>query len=219
MARGKIKKESTWVDMTAMCDVAFLLLTFFILVGKFKPSETISVTPPSSVSNKVAPESDYFMITIDAENKVFLSMDNSMKESVLESIGRARNISFTEGDIQAFKRAEFVGVPLNQLNQYNRLSPDDQANVALPGIPYDSTNNELQEWVTAAVNAAQGMKYNFLIKADGDAKYPTFKKVIDAFKKNQIFKYNLVTNQTDVPHGSELWKKNIMGLQKSDKTE
>ncbi|MBW7846364.1 MAG: biopolymer transporter ExbD, partial [Bacteroidia bacterium] len=68
MARGKIKKGSTHVDMTAMCDVAFLLLTFFILVGQFKPSEAVAVVTPSSVSNKHAPQKDFFNVTIDKDN-------------------------------------------------------------------------------------------------------------------------------------------------------
>ncbi len=38
MARAKIKRGSTSIDMTPMCDVAFLLLTFFILAAKFKPA-------------------------------------------------------------------------------------------------------------------------------------------------------------------------------------
>ncbi len=36
MARPKIARKSTAVDMTAMCDVAFLLLSFFILTTKSK---------------------------------------------------------------------------------------------------------------------------------------------------------------------------------------
>lgn len=213
MARPKIKRGSTFVDMTAMCDVAFLLLTFFILVGKFKPSEAIAVTPPSSVSNKVAPESDFFMVTIDKDNKVFVTMDEKMKADVLEEVGTLTNMKFSPEDVQAFVSADFVGVPLSQLNQYDHLSADDRAKVAVPGIPYDSTNNELQTWITAAVRANKGKQPNFLIKADGDAKYPTFKQAISGFKKNEIFKYNLITNAADVPQGSELWKKNISELQ------
>ena len=49
MGRAKIKRGSTNIDMTAMCDVAFLLLSFFILTTKFKPEEAIEVMPPSSV--------------------------------------------------------------------------------------------------------------------------------------------------------------------------
>ena len=56
-----------------------------------------------------------------------------------------------------------------------------------------------------------GTKLNFLIKGDDNAKYTAFKGVIDAFKKNDIYKYNLVTNAKDVPEGSELYKKNMAG--------
>src|SRR5665647_386655 len=212
MARAKIKRGSTTVDMTAMCDVAFLLLTFFILAAKFKPSEAIEVTTPGSVSNKHAPQKDYFNVTIDKNNKVYIDMDDAMKMDVLEELAKERNLTFSPADEKAFQQATFVGVPLSQLNQFTRLTAEQIAKTTLPGIPYDSTNNELQAWITAAVNVNLGKKTNFLIKGDNAAKYPTFKSVIDAFKKNDIYKYNLITNAEDLPAGTELYKKNIEDL-------
>ncbi|HXS58193.1 MAG TPA: biopolymer transporter ExbD [Hanamia sp.] len=211
MARAKIKRGSTTVDMTAMCDVAFLLLTFFILATKFKPSDAINVTPPSSVSNKHAPQKDYFNVTIDKENKVYLDMDDAMKGDVLDELGKERNITFSPADIQNFKAAAFVGVPFSQLKSFIALTPEQLKATKLPGIPTDSTNNELQAWISAAVNANLGKKLNFLIKGDDNSKYTAFKGVLDAFKKNDIYKYNLVTNAEDVPEGSELYKKNMAG--------
>lgn len=211
MARAKIKRGSTNVDMTAMCDVAFLLLTFFILAAQFKPSEAINVTPPSSVSNKHAPEKDFFNVTIDKENKVYVNMDDGMKEDVLDELGKERNITFSPADVKNFKQAGFVGVPLSQLSSFIALTPEQLKATKLPGIPIDSTNNELQAWISAAVNANLGKKLNFLIKGDDASKYTAFKGVIDAFKKNDIYKYNLVTNAEDVPEGTELYKKNIAG--------
>lgn len=217
MARAKIKRGSTNVDMTAMCDVAFLLLTFFILAAQFKPSEAIAVVTPSSVSNKHAPQKDYFNVTIDKDNKVYIDMDESMKPDVLEAVGKLTNMQFSDADVQAFKGTDFVGVPLNQLKQFMSLTPEQRAKIPLPGIPYDSTNNEVLTWVTAAVQVGQGSKVNFLIKGDNATKYTTFSKVIDAFKKNEIFKYNLVTNAEEVPEGSELWKKNMRDILKGEK--
>lgn len=211
MARAKIKRGSTTVDMTAMCDVAFLLLTFFILATKFKPSDAINVTPPSSVSNKHAPQKDYFNVTIDKENKVYLDMDDAMKGDVLDELGKERNITFSPADIQNFKAAAFVGVPFSQLKSFIALTPEQLKATKLPGIPTDSTNNELQAWISAAVNANLGKKLNFLIKGDDNSKYTAFKGVLDVFKKNDIYKYNLVTNAEDVPEGSELYKKNMAG--------
>jgi biopolymer transport protein ExbD len=211
MARAKIKRGSTTVDMTAMCDVAFLLLTFFILATKFKPSDAINVTPPGSVSNKHAPQKDYFNVTIDKENKVYLDMDEAMKGDVLDELGKERNITFSPADIKNFKAALFVGVPFSQLKSFIALTPEQLKATQLPGIPTDSTNNELQAWISAAVNANLGKKLNFLIKGDDNSKYTAFKGVLDAFKKNDIYKYNLVTNAEDVPVGSELYKKNMAG--------
>lgn len=217
MARAKIKRGSTNVDMTAMCDVAFLLLTFFILAAKFKPSEAIEVTPPSSVSNKHAPQKDYFNVTIDKNNQIYVNMDDNMKEDVLKKVGELRNITYSDADIEAFKQAEFVGVPLSQLNQFDRLTPEQISKTKFTGIPSDSTNNEVLTWITAAVQATQGTAAHFLIKGDDASKYTAFKKVIDAFKKNEIYKYNLVTNAEDVPEGSELWKSNMKLLLSGEK--
>jgi hypothetical protein len=47
MPKLKIPRKSTTIDMTAMCDVAFLLLSFFILATKQKPPEVLTVSPPS----------------------------------------------------------------------------------------------------------------------------------------------------------------------------
>lgn len=76
MGRAKLPRKSTSIDMTAMCDVAFLLLSFFILTTKFKPSEAIAVTIPKSVAAKVAPTKDIVQVIIDKDGKVFLEMDD-----------------------------------------------------------------------------------------------------------------------------------------------
>lgn len=219
MARAKIKRGSTSVDMTPMCDVAFLLLTFFILAAQFKPSEAIEVSPPNSVSNKVAPQKDFFNVTIDKNNKVYIDMDESMKADVLEELGKERNITFSPQDIKSFSHSGFIGVPLSQFKSFIQLTPEQVTAMApkLPGVPTDSTNNELQYWISAAVNANLGKKLNFLIKGDDASKYTAFSGVLDAFKKNDIYKYNLVTNAEEVPKGSELYKKNMSGEMEAPK--
>lgn len=210
MARAKIKRGSTSVDMTPMCDVAFLLLTFFILAAQFKPAEAVEVNPPSSVSNKVAPEKDYLNVTISKDNKVYLMMDPKIKGDVLDELGKERNMSFSAQDKKNFENSDFIGVPFSQLKQFIALKPEQVKGMDLPGIPVDSTNNELKAWISAAINAQMGEQLNFLIKGDDAVKYPTFKAVIDAFKANDQYKYNLVTNSKAVPEGSELYKKNML---------
>ena len=211
MGRAKIKRGNTNIDMTAMCDVAFLLLSFFILTTKFKPAEAINVSPPSSVSSKAAPQKDAFMVSIDKEGRIFIDMSDEMKGDVIDEISTAKGLNLTAEDKKYFKASTFVGTPLSQLNQFTRLKPEDLAKIKLTGIPADSSNNELQAWINAAVNVYKGRKINFLIKGDNNSKYIAFRDVINAFKKNEIFKYQLITNPEGVPAGSELEKKNLAG--------
>ena len=64
MGRAKLPRKSTNIDMTAMCDVAFLLLSFFILATKQKPPEAVTVQAPTSVQSKAAPEKS-ILITLN----------------------------------------------------------------------------------------------------------------------------------------------------------
>jgi biopolymer transport protein ExbD len=212
MGRAKIKRGSTNIDMTAMCDVAFLLLSFFILTTKFKPAEAVEVVTPTSVSSKAAAQTNVFTVTLDKEGRVYIDMSDEMKGNVIQELSSARNLGFSADDVKYFKISTFVGAPFNQLKQFIRLDPAAYSNPAnRPGIPVDSTNNELQAWINAALNANKGEHINFLIKGDNAAKYPSFKGIIEAFKKNDIYKYQLVTNPEGVPEGTALWQNQLTG--------
>jgi len=71
MKKVAIKRRGISTDMTAMCDVAFLLLTFFILTTQFKPDEPVIVDTPKSVSEIKLPESNIILIHIDKSGAVF----------------------------------------------------------------------------------------------------------------------------------------------------
>ena len=77
------------IDMTAMCDVAFLLLSFFILTTKFKPDEAVEIATPSSVAAKAAPEDKSFMVNIDREGKVFLQISDDIKADIIDELSSA----------------------------------------------------------------------------------------------------------------------------------
>lgn len=216
MARPKIARKSTTVDMTAMCDVAFLLLSFFILTTKFKPSEAVPVNTPNSVASKIAPEKDVIMISLNKDGKVFLSTGDSKddmgaKRDILKSINDSKALGLTDADIAALVKAPFIGVPIAQLGQQAKLQTDQMTGETLPGIPCrDTTNNELVEWMRAVASVYQGgHPPNLLLKGDNVAKYPQFKNIITAFKKNEFFKFQMVTNPESVPQGSDLWKNSL----------
>src|SRR6476619_2687481 len=101
MGRAKLPRKSTNIDMTAMCDVAFLLLSFFILATKFKPPEALSVVTPSSVSTKVAPEKDVVQFIIDKEGKVYLSVSDANvaeKKVIIETINTSKSLGLSDAE-------------------------------------------------------------------------------------------------------------------------
>lgn len=216
MGRAKLPRKSTSIDMTAMCDVAFLLLSFFILTTKFKPSEAIAVTTPKSVAAKVAPQKDFVEIIFDKDGKVFLTMDDeNKKEFIANTLNSTRNLNL---NVKAFKAAQFIGAPFSQLASFLALPEDQRKGNLLPGIPVqDSTNNELTEWMRLVHDAYNGVKApSILVKGDNLAKYPAFKSVITAFKKNDFMKFQMITSPEGIPVGTELWKKTQSGEKREE---
>lgn len=217
MARPKIPRKSTSVDMTAMCDVAFLLLSFFILTAKPKPPEALAVATPSSVSSKKAPEENVVQVTITKDGKVFLSTgdneaDRSKKQSIIQDLNQTNNLGLSNGEVAALVKQPFLGVALSQLKQQASMPSDRLNDQVLPGIPVkDTTNNEMIKWMRAVHDAYEGTKLNILLKGDNLTKYPYFKNVLTAFKRNDLLKFQMITNPESVPTGTELYKQNVSG--------
>jgi biopolymer transport protein ExbD len=216
MPKVKVARKSTSIDMTAMCDVAFLLLSFFILTTKFKPSEALSVVTPNSVSSKAAPENDVVLLTIDKDGKVYLSVSDknkSEKQQIIEAISTAKGLNLSAAQKAAFVRPNsYVGVPFSQLGGLLNTAPDDIKKVKQDGIPVtDTLNNQMIDWMLAAKQAFEGKKMEILVKGDNASRYPSFQGIINALKKNDLMKFQMVTNPEGVPKGSELDKVNKAG--------
>lgn len=207
-----IPKKSTFVDMTPFVDVAFLILTFFIMATKFKPPEPVEITPPNSVSTKELPENDAILITLDSAGRVYFSMltekEPLKKYEVIKNLNSTRSLGLTEAEMQNFIKTHSIGVPFAQLKSLLAIPQEEQGNVKQPGIPLDTLGGELVYWIRDAVSVFAGRKINYLVKGDNNAKYPSFRMVLDAFKRNDIYKFNLVTMQEDAPMGTDLWKSN-----------
>ena len=195
--------------MTAMCDVAFLLLSFFILATKTKPPEAVKVTNPSSVSTKIAKE-EAILVTLTKDGKVYLLLgDMKHKNAIIDNINTNRSLGLNATEIAKLRKMDFIGLPLNKLKGALDLSEEIPAS-KMEGIPCgDSTNNELTDWIRAVSDAFRGEdinNMNLLVKGDNLAKYPAFKNIKAAFKKNDIYKFKIVTNPEGVPADSELAK-------------
>src|SRR6266487_1455814 len=210
MPSVKIPKKSTFVDMTPFVDVAFLILTFFIMATKFKPPEPVEVNTPKSVSTQELPESNAVLITIDKEGKVYFTAlsekAKSIYDDIINNVNSSRSLGLTDAEKINYRKTYLVGVSFGQLKQLLDMPADQQKNLKQPGIPVDSTGGELTYWIQAAKSAFAGTQLKYLIKGDNNSKYPVFKDVIEGLKKNDVYKYNLITAPEDAPAGTELYK-------------
>lgn len=202
MAKGKMKKKSMSVDMTAMCDVSFLLLTFFVLTSTAKLPEPLPVDTPNSTVQTKLPESNLATVTIGGEpgkEKVFFGVSGKEDRiATLEKMGSRYQIEFNDQEKEAFAYTEGIGTPINELKKFlnlpaavrNKIGADE------PGIPTDSVNNQLKDWVEMARTVAKEKNNKVLdvaIKGDAEANYPAVKQVIDILQEQRVNRFFLVT--------------------------
>ncbi|MDJ1481399.1 biopolymer transporter ExbD [Cytophagaceae bacterium YF14B1] len=206
MAKVKVPRKSISLDMTAMCDVAFLLLTFFILTATAREEEPVVVDTPGSVSETVLPDRDVLVISIDKDGQVFLKVDSEKTRlAMLDKMAGRYQVSFSEGEKNQFRLTEMFGAPIANLK--NVLHAKGRERAALQkGIPTDSLDNQLDNWVSYARLAqvetfGVQQQLRIVIKADKDTKYEVIQKVIDTLMKQNLNKFNLITNLEQMPAG------------------
>ncbi len=199
MPRVKVARKSTAIDMTAMCDVAFLLLTFFILTAKPKVEDPTKAEVPSSTKEKLVPEDNLATITVGQSNKVFYSVTgNDIRIETLKAMGEKYHVTFTPEEQTRFAVTEVFGVPMAQMKAFLNMNGADIKAYQQPGIPVDTTgNNELSNWILTSRQADRGLHGKALdiaIKADKRDQYPVINTIIDVLGKQKMFKFSLITD-------------------------
>jgi biopolymer transport protein ExbD len=198
MPKVKPHRANPSLDMTPMVDLAFLLVTFFMLISKFAPEEVVVVDTPSSTSDIKLPASDILTISIDKTGKVFYGVEGQhTKLELIDKIGKKYNISFTEQEKARFALMPSFGVPVGSLQSLLRLSPEQAKKANQPGIPVDSLNNELGDWVMQT--RYSNPKVKIAIKGDIDADIPAVKQVIKTLQDNKVNRFNLITDMENKP--------------------
>ena len=223
MSKVKVKKQSTFIDMTAMSDVTVLLLTFFMLTSTFVSKEPIVVTTPASVSEIKIPESNLITILVDKTGKIFLSLDYQ-QEQVLETLramGNDYGYEFTPKQEENFKKLKSFGVPISNMGPFLDMTTENQdkylqdmGNLRV-GVPTDSVeikdadgiisrDNEFIRWISHATRIRNEAKQftpelpelQLAIKADQETSYPIVKKIMDDLRSPGLRKnrYLLITN-------------------------
>jgi biopolymer transport protein ExbD len=203
MGKVRPKKHPPTIDMTAMTDVAFLLLTFFIMTATFKSNEAAEIDTPSSISAIKVPDSNIMMISIGNEGQVYFGVDAQPdRVAMLNNIASSKGLTFTDQQIKKFSNQASFGFPLAQLKGWLDLPNEQMGLVKQPGVPADSTGvSELADWVYAARKANPQLR--IAIKGDNSAKFPTFKNVLANLQSQNINRFNLVTDSEETPAG---WK-------------
>lgn len=196
MARVKPKRHGIVTDMTAMCDVAFLLLTFFILTTQFKKPDVEPITTPSSTSETLLPEKNLMTVDITPDGRFFLQLPNNNAEKVdiLSKMGEKYHVPFTDEDKANFTKIEAINVPITQLSSFLNLPEDEKKSFKSPtGVPMDSANKQLIDWIQTSLTT--NPEYKLAIKGDGTTNYKKVKSLFDGLRDINFYTFWLITSQ------------------------
>lgn len=182
--------------MTAMTDVSFLLLTFFILTAQFNVPDVETVTTPSSISEKLLPDASLMTVLATTDGKFYFTpVENGTERmQLLDKMGAKYGMSFTNQEKVNFANIQSVGVPMNQLKGYLNLSDEERKAYKSPnGIPMDSTNKQVIDWVQQSL--AVNPDYKLAIKGDVQTEYPKVKSLFEGLRDIDFLKFWLITSQ------------------------
>jgi hypothetical protein len=178
---GKVraKKQSTHIDMTPMVDLAFLLLTFFMLTTTFGKPKTMEINMPvkpppgTEIKNEV---NNAITILLSGDNKIYWYYGELKPETKL-----------TLTDFSA------SGVRKLFLD-YNKQAVDE-----IKTLKEDALKTKMNEdTLKSRIVDIKGKKYALmvLVKTDDKAKYKNVIDIIDELNICLIGKYALVDLDT-----------------------
>jgi biopolymer transport protein ExbD len=214
MPKVKMKKHNITMDMTAMCDVAFLLLTFFILTTKFKPNEPVQVEIPGSTAQIPIPDKDVLLISVGNDGRIFYGVDDQFtRVAILDELAKRYGFQINGEMQKRFKLMDQFGVPLDKLAPLLNLSSDDLRNfkqeglrvnpkAPLPGLaagPNDdpAAKNDLAELIVIGRSINSNLR--IAIKADKGSDYKNIDDVIETLRKTNSNRFNLITSARAAP--------------------
>lgn len=215
MSKKPSKGGAPALDMTPMVDLAFLLVTFFMLTASFRMAEPVTVDPPSSIGQVDLPD-NHILVTIDEKGRAFFGISNTTaKMNALREMAKRYKVNFTEQQIVKFSGLPSIGIDIKDLPRYIDLGEEERKNFQpQKGIPMDTItpNNQLRDWInlggTEAVRTYEAAKKKameantdfkaekprYAIKCDGGTKYVYVKDVVKTFTDLKIYQFNLITS-------------------------
>lgn len=172
---GKVraKKNSTNIDMTPMVDLAFLLLTFFMLTTTFGKPKTMEINMPVKPDIEVKNEvNNAITVLLSGDNKVFWYYGELKPETKLTAT------DFSKDGI----RKLFI--------EKNQKAYDEIQKLRAEGLKNKVADTTLKRMEVDI----KGKKYALmvLVKTDDKAKYKNVIDVLDELNITFIGKYALV---------------------------
>jgi biopolymer transport protein ExbD len=221
MPKLKIPRKSTAIDMTAMCDVAFLLLSFFIFTAKFKKPSDVPIIIPATVTTDELDTVKKGMFHVYCEvgkgGEVLMGVEEQYMDDLVEEISALKQISLSKTQKEAFAKKTTVGMPFDGLPDFLTKSATGNTPKVV-GIPVlDSTDNQLKDWIAAAANVnlrtrkADPVNFNVFITADKESPFEVVDKVMTTWSNSGKDNFKLVTSLKDIPIGTELYEKRRKG--------
>jgi biopolymer transport protein ExbD len=181
--------------MTAMCDVAFLLLTFFILTTKFRPQEAVTIDIPSSTAQIPIPEKDIMMFQIAPDGRLFFGLDDqNTRLKLLERLSTTYELTLTQDQKDAFRLIETWGMDIRSLPDFLKMDPTARGAFNQPGLNIDTTGGQHQVEDLILFSRQENNNLRIAIKGDKTTEYRHFDKLIQALQNRKVNKFNLITS-------------------------
>lgn len=170
--KKRAKKGSTKIDMTPMVDLAFLLLTFFILTTTMYKPSTLQLTFPVPDDNKTVPDKVNNALTL------FLTKDDQILYYKDEFKPELTTLTRTDFSKITRMLIELNKTTFDQVQELGRRLNDNQIDQAA----YDSLKKNVQKEKDALF---------VIIKPDKDAKYRNMIDIVDDMAISGIDKYSV----------------------------
>jgi biopolymer transport protein ExbD len=179
--KKRAKKQSTRIDMTPMVDLAFLLLTFFVLTATFSKPKSMELTFPAP------PPPDQEVVEVKKGITFLLTKDD--------------RIFYYEGQFRAADDDKGKKTEVSELNFSKEslrkflLEKNKEMQDKIKALDAKHKNKQLEDSTFKRLVKevkADKESYTYLIKTDDKATYKNVIDVIDELNVNVVGKYVMV---------------------------
>ena len=179
--KKRAKKQSTRVDMTPMVDLAFLLLTFFVLTATFSKPKTMELTFPANEPDPdPKPIKNGITLLLTKDDRIFYYEGEfkAVDDPIKGPKTTLSELNFSQGSLH-----KYLLDKNKEMQDKIRALDVKHKNNQIP----DTTFKRMVREVKADKNS-----YTYLIKTDDKATYKNVIDVIDELNINVVGKYVMV---------------------------